>query len=53
MQETGAFLAAGVAAQYLSLHPHASPAQVREALIAMTTKDVLVGLEVRPLMLGP
>eukprot|EP00884_Botryococcus_braunii_P009691 jgi/Botrbrau1/18723/Bobra.0386s0046.1 len=45
VHEAGAFVAAGVAAQYLSLHPDATPAQVKDALIAMSTKDVLLGLQ--------
>jgi hypothetical protein len=38
------FVAAGVAAQYLSLNPGATPKHVLEALVAMSTPDAVTGL---------
>lgn len=40
---SASFIAAGVAAQYLGLHPTASPAQVKAALQSWGTQHALVG----------
>ncbi|GAB4822994.1 hypothetical protein N2152v2_010040 [Parachlorella kessleri] len=39
-----AAVVAGVAAQYLELHPHASPAEVKSALLALATPQLLAGV---------
>ncbi|GAB4822983.1 hypothetical protein N2152v2_010029 [Parachlorella kessleri] len=39
-----AAVTAGVAAQYLELYPQASPAEVKSALLAMATPQVLLGI---------
>lgn len=41
-------LVAGVAAQYLQLHPTATSAQVKAALLAMSTQHVVTGSSIGP-----
>lgn len=47
----GGYLTAGVAAQYLSMYPEATPAEVLEVLRSMATSDIVTGVKCSPALL--
>ncbi len=46
--EGGSYIAAGVAAQYLELHPEATPLEVKAALLAMATPHIVTSRYTSP-----